>query len=63
MDVGNWAQALAIIGSNLVLVLVMFGTTVSIWLHTDKKIEQMQKEMMNFHGKMVALEERSKGKK
>jgi hypothetical protein len=48
----DWTQALAIIGSNLALILIMFGTTIAIWLHTDKKIEAIQDEMKRFHGKL-----------
>lgn len=58
MDLSNWGQAMAIIGSNIALILVMFGTTVAIWLHTDKKIDEIQKEMKDFHGRMSRLEER-----
>ena len=60
MDLSNWGQAMAIIGSNIALILVMFGTTVAIWLHTDKKIDEIQKEMKDFHGRMATLEERNK---
>lgn len=60
MDLSNWAQALAIIGSNIALIIVMFGSTLAIWLHTDKKINEIQKEMKDFHGRMATLEERHK---
>jgi uncharacterized membrane protein YqgA involved in biofilm formation len=58
----DWTQALAIIGSNIAMMLVMFGTTVGIWLHTDKKIEAIQKEIQDFHGRLCAIEERNKFK-
>jgi len=60
MELSNWAQALAIIGSNIALIIVMFGSTIAIWLHTDKKIDEMQKEMKDFHGRMIALEQKGK---
>lgn len=60
MDLSNWSQAMAIIGSNIALILVMFGTTVAIWLHTDKKIDEIQKEMKDFHGRMASLETKNK---
>jgi len=56
------AQVLAIIGSNIALILITFCTTISIWLHTDKKIEAIQEEMKDFHGRLCAIEERNKGK-
>lgn len=59
----EWTQVLAIIGSNIALIFVMFGTTVGIWLHTDKKIEAIQSEIKEFHGRLCAIEERSKEKK
>ena len=58
----DWTQALAIIGSNIALILIMFGSTVAMWLHTDKKIEAIQQEMKDFHGRLCAIEERNKGK-
>lgn len=56
----DWTQAFAIIGSNIALILVMFGTTVAIWLHTDKKIEAIQKEMQDFHGRLCSIEQKGK---
>ena len=58
----DWTQVLTIVGSNLVLILMMFGTNVAIWMHTDKKIEAIQQEMKDFHGRLCAIEERNKGK-
>ena len=56
----EWIQVLTIVGSNIVLILMMFGTFIGIWLHTDKKIEAIQKEMTDFHGKLCTIEERNK---
>ncbi len=56
----DWVQVLTIVGSNIVLILMMFGTTVGIWLHTDKKIEAIAQEMKDFHGRLCAIEERNK---
>lgn len=56
----DWTQVLTIVGSNIALILVMFGTTVGIWLHTDKKIEAIHEEMKDFHGRLCAIEERGK---
>lgn len=58
----DWTQALTIICTNVALVLAMMGTTVAIWLHTDKKIEAIQDEIKDFHWRLCAIEERNKGK-
>jgi hypothetical protein len=58
----DWTQVLTIVGSNIALIIVMFGTTIMMWLHTDKKIEAIQAEMKDFHGRLCAIEERNKGK-
>jgi glucose uptake protein GlcU len=58
----DWAQVLTIVGSNIALILIMFGSTIAIWLHTDKKIEAIQEEMKDFHGRLCAIEERNKGR-
>jgi hypothetical protein len=59
----DWTQVLTIVGSNIALILVMFGTTIGMWLHTDKKIEAIQAEMKDFHGRLCAIEERNKDRK
>jgi hypothetical protein len=59
----DWVQALAIIASNIALIMIMFGTTIMMWLHTDKKIEAIQEEMKDFHGRLCAIEERNKERK
>ena len=54
---------ITIVASNIALIVVMVGTTIGMWLHTDKKIEAIQTEMKDFHGRLCAIEERSKGVK
>jgi hypothetical protein len=58
----DWTQVLTIVGSNIALIIVMFSTTIMMWLHTDKKIEAIQQEMKDFHGRLCAIEERNRGK-
>ncbi len=58
----DWTQAIAIIGSNIALILVMFGSTVAMWLHTDKKIEAIQQEVKDFHARLCVIESQ-KGRK
>jgi len=47
-----------IVGSNLIVFLGMIGTIVGLYLHTDKKIDAIQSEMKDFHGRLCAIEER-----
>lgn len=58
----DWTQVLTIVGSNIALIIVMFGTTIMMWLHTDKKIEAIQQEMKDFHARLCIIEERNRGK-
>lgn len=56
----DWSQVLAIVGSNIALILIMFGTSISMFLHTDRKIDAIRLEMQDFHGRLCAIEERNK---
>jgi len=56
----DWNQVMVIVGSNIALIIVMFGTTVAMWLHSDKKIEAIQKEMSDFHARLCVIEERNR---
>jgi hypothetical protein len=56
----NLTAVLTIVGSNIALIMIMFGTTVAMWLHSDKKIEAIQTEMKDFHARMCAIEERNR---
>jgi hypothetical protein len=70
----DWTQVLTIVGANITLILVMFGTTVGMWMHTDNKLEAnhketaaqlraIQDEMKDFHGRLCAIEERGRERK
>ena len=70
----EWTQVLAIVGSNIALILIMFGTVVTMWIYSDKKIEENRREttslikaihdeIKDFHCRLFALEEKSKSKK
>lgn len=58
----EWTQVLTIIGANLVLLVGMLGTTITLFLHTNKRLdtalEAIAKEMRDFHGRLVAIEEK-----
>lgn len=67
----EWTHVLTIVGANIVLILSTIGTTIAMFLWSRKEandfhrqthdlIAEIQKEMKDFHGRMVALEERNK---
>jgi hypothetical protein len=70
----SWIQAIAIIGSNLVIMLTFFGVSVSLHLSTREDIRAMQQDSKDFHIKLAlqdlefknricSIEERNKYKK
>jgi len=44
-----------IIGANFILMLSSIGIAVTLYLHTDKKIDAMSLEMKDFHGKLCSI--------
>lgn len=69
----TWIQVIAIIGSNLVIMLTFFG--VSISLHNGMREEirgiredlaafqtAMARETKEFHGRLCSIEEKNRGK-
>ena len=56
----TWIQVIAIIGSNLVIMLTFFGVTVALHLSTKEDVRAIQEEMKDFHGRLCAIEERGK---
>jgi hypothetical protein len=54
------SQVLTIVGANVALIFAMLGTVIALYLHTDKKIGAIAEEMKDFHGKLCAIEEKSK---
>jgi hypothetical protein len=59
VDMEN-SQVLMIVGANVAMIFGMLGTVVALYLHTDKKIDAIAAEMKDFHGKLCAIEEKSK---
>jgi hypothetical protein len=47
-----WMQVLAVIGSNVVIMLSFFGVTIALHLSTREDVRAIQAEMKDFHGKM-----------
>lgn len=53
----SWIQVITIIGSNLVIMLTFFGTTVALHMQTNNRIKAIQSEMKDFHGRLCKIEE------
>lgn len=54
----DWTQILtvfAVIATNL-------GTVIALYIQTDKKIDAIQAEIKDFHGRLCAIEERNRPK-
>jgi len=58
----QWAQVLAIIGSNLIIMLTFFGISISLHNGIREEVRAIQDEIKDFHGRLCAIEERNKGK-
>ena len=56
----TWIQVLAIIGSNLVIMLTFFGVSISLHNGMRDELRGIQLEIKDFHGKLCAIEERGK---
>ncbi len=56
----SWMQVIAIIGSNLVIMLTFFGISISLHNGMREELREIQKEMTEFHGRLCAIEERNK---
>lgn len=56
----TWIQVIAIIGSNLLIMLTFFGVSISLHLGIREELRGMQTEMKDFHGRLCAIEERNK---
>jgi hypothetical protein len=57
-----WAQALTIVGANLIIMLTFFGVTISLHNGIREEVRSIHDEMKDFHGRLCAIEERNKGK-
>lgn len=56
----EWYQVGTIVVTNLGLFLWSVRQSRTDFLHTHKMIENIQKEMKDFHGRLCAIEERNK---
>lgn len=53
----SWMQALAIVGSNLIIMLTFFGVGISLHLSIREEIRAINEEMKDFHGRLCKIEE------
>lgn len=71
--IDSYIQAIAIITSNLIIMLTFFGMSISMHNALDKKLDEnrketndilraIQQEMKDFHGRLCTIEEKNKGK-
>lgn len=51
---------IAIIGSNLVIMLTFFGVSISLHNGIREEIRAIQTEIKEFHGRLCEIEERSR---
>lgn len=57
MEIG-WVQILVLFLANAGLVIWFRNESKNEWQYMDTKLEAMHREMKDFHGRLVALEER-----
>jgi hypothetical protein len=56
----SYIQAVAIIGSNLVIMLTFFGISVSLHNGIREELRAIQEEIKDFHGRLCKIEENRK---
>lgn len=56
----SWIQAIAIVGSNLIIMLTFFGVSISLHNGMREEVRGIQQEIKDFHGRLCAIEERNK---
>ena len=52
----TWVQVIAIIGSNLVIMLTFFGVSISLHNGMREEIRGIQQEIKEFHGRLCSIE-------
>lgn len=53
-------HVIAIIGSNLIIMLTFFGFSISLHNGMREEVKAIHDEMKDFHGRLCAIEERNK---
>ena len=56
----TWLQAIMIVGSNMIMMLTIFGVTVSLHNSIRDDMREMQNDRKEFYNRISTLEERSR---
>ena len=48
----TWLQVIAIVGSNLIIMLTFFGVSISLHNGIREELRGIQQEMKDFHGRL-----------
>lgn len=59
----EWIQVLTIVAANFAMILWCMRERRADFLYITKLIEEMKNEMKDFHGRLCAIEERTKNVK
>lgn len=51
----NWIPFLTIVAANIAMFMGMLGTAIALYFHSDRKIDEMRKEMKDFHGRLCGI--------
>ena len=52
----SWIQAIAIVGSNLLIMLTFFGVSISLHNGIREEVRAIHEEMKDFHRRLCAIE-------
>lgn len=58
----TWIQVIAIIGSNLVIMLTFFGVSISLHNGMREELRGIQQEMKDFHTKLALQDQEFKSR-
>ena len=66
MEIG-WIQVITIVGANLLMILTSLGITITLWVHSNKRMDDLLKmvhdEMKDFHARMAIIESKKNHEK
>lgn len=56
----SWIQILSVFVANATLIVWFRAESRNDWKHMDAKLDAIQQEIKDFHGRLCALEEKSR---
>jgi len=56
----SWVQVITLIGSNLLILLTFFGTTIALHMQANSRIDAIHNEIRDFHARLCEINERTK---